>query len=92
MWEWIFDGIGTEIISLIVGTAFGGAVGYKLGVKNRTKQIQWAGDDAQQKQVADIGGADVFKSTANINSNTKQIQKAGNRAVQTQVGGINDGK
>lgn len=28
--EWIFDGIGTEIISLLIGLAGGGAIGYRI--------------------------------------------------------------
>ena len=36
--SWIFDGLGTEIISLIVGLISGGAIGYKIGIHNRIKQ------------------------------------------------------
>lgn len=28
--EWIFDGIGTAIITLILGSLVGGTVGYKI--------------------------------------------------------------
>ena len=42
--EWIFDGIGTELISLLIGAVIGGAAGYKIGSKNRSKQKQKAGD------------------------------------------------
>lgn len=56
--EWMFDGIGTEIIvaiiSLIIGTLSGGAVGYKIGVKNKIKQKQKAHDNANQNQVGAI--------------------------------------
>ena len=31
--SWIFDGIGTAIISGIVGLLLGGTAGYKIGVK-----------------------------------------------------------
>lgn len=33
--EWIFDGIGTEIISLLIGLAGGGAIGYRIGIRNK---------------------------------------------------------
>ena len=35
---WIFDGIGTELVSLIIGAFTGGIVGYKIGIRNRIKQ------------------------------------------------------
>lgn len=46
--EWIFSGIGTEgisvVVSLIIGVLGGGVAGYKIGVKRTTKQKQVAGD------------------------------------------------
>lgn len=50
--EWFFDGIGTEIISLIVGLIVGGFGGYKIGSKNKQKQI--ARDNANQNQIGSI--------------------------------------
>ena len=56
--EWIFDGLGTEIIvgliSLIIGALGGGFAGYKIGVKNKVKQKQKARDNANQNQVGTI--------------------------------------
>lgn len=52
--EWIFDGIGTELISLLVGAIFGGAAGYKIGSKNKIKQKQTAGDDSKQIQIGSV--------------------------------------
>ena len=56
--SWIFDGIGTEIIcivvSLVVGSLGGGAIGYRIGVKNRNKQIQKAKDHANQNQIGSV--------------------------------------
>ena len=51
--EWIFEGIGTAIITLILGLITGGAIGYRIGIKNTTKvnQKQKAGDNATQIQV-----------------------------------------
>ena len=56
---WLFDGIGTEIIcivvSLLLGGLGGGAIGYKIGVKNKTKQKQTARDNANQTQIGSVG-------------------------------------
>ena len=50
--EWIFDGIGTAIVTLILGLLTGGAVGYKIGInKNIAKQKQKAGDNSSQIQI-----------------------------------------
>ncbi len=43
MWEWVLDGIGTELISLLIGSLGGGLVGYKIGIRNKSKQKQKAG-------------------------------------------------
>lgn len=52
--QWIFDGIGTEIISLIIGLIVGGFSGYKIGVRNKVKQKQKARDNATQTQKGNI--------------------------------------
>lgn len=52
--SWIFDGLGTEIISLIVGLISGGAIGYKIGIHNRIKQSQKAGNNSRQTQISSI--------------------------------------
>ena len=92
--EWIFDGIGTEIIgiviSLIIGVLGSGTVVYKIGIKRTANQKQTARDDAEQKQEFYIYKSDVKENSSKSKTNLKQIQKAGNNAVQTQIGGIND--
>lgn len=52
--DWIFDGIGTEIISLIVGLCGGGLVGYRIGIKNKISQKQKAGNNSNQIQIGNI--------------------------------------
>lgn len=52
--KWIFDGIGTELLSLIVGLFFGGVIGYKIGIHNKVKQSQIAGDNSNQTQIGSI--------------------------------------
>ena len=51
--EWLFDGLGTAIVTLIVGLATGGAVGYRVGIKktNKVNQKQKAGKNSSQIQV-----------------------------------------
>jgi membrane protein YqaA with SNARE-associated domain len=50
--EWFFDGLGTAIITLIVGFVCGGTVGYHIGIKkNKIVQKQKAKDNAQQIQI-----------------------------------------
>lgn len=50
--EWIFDGIGTAIITFILGLIIGGPTGYKIGVRRtQIKQKQKAGDSSTQTQV-----------------------------------------
>lgn len=57
--EWILSGIGTQAIFFIItsftaGGAFGGIIGYKIGVKVKNKQSQKAGDNAHQVMVGPI--------------------------------------
>ncbi|MFK8283085.1 hypothetical protein [Capnocytophaga cynodegmi] len=54
--EWIFEGIGTEIVTLIIGFLTGGTVGYKIGInKNIIKQKQKAGNNSSQIQIGGNG-------------------------------------
>lgn len=57
-YEWFFDGIGSQIISLVIGFVFGGSLGFFFGKKNRTKsrvkQRQKAGRDSNQKQIGSV--------------------------------------
>lgn len=48
--EWIFDGIGTTIISSIISLFLGGAIGYTIGI-NKNNQKQKAGDNSTQFQI-----------------------------------------
>lgn len=51
--EWIFSGIGTAILTFVVGLITGGTVGYKIAInkKTKTKQTQKAGDNSSQTQI-----------------------------------------
>lgn len=52
--EWIFDGIGTELISLLVGGFAGGIIGYRVGIKNKISQHQKGRDNASQVQIGSV--------------------------------------
>lgn len=51
--EWFFEGLGTALITLILGLLTGGTIGYRIGIKKTIKinQKQKAGDNASQIQV-----------------------------------------
>lgn len=44
--EWIFSGIGTEIIVFLLGTVLGGVSGYKIAIMKNGWQKQKAKDQA----------------------------------------------
>ena len=52
--EWIFSGIGTEIISGIIGLIIGGVSGYKIGVRNKIKQVQKGGNNSNLSQTGSV--------------------------------------
>ncbi|MGR2751498.1 hypothetical protein [Agromyces arachidis] len=55
--EWLFEGLGTLLIGLLIGGAGGGAIGWRLAIR-KTSQRQHAGDNASQYQAGrDINGA-----------------------------------
>lgn len=54
--EWIFDGIGTTILSSLVSLLLGGGIGYGVCIKkSKVKQKQKAGDHASQIQIGRDG-------------------------------------
>ncbi len=59
--SWIFDGIGTQIVGIIIGLLLGGAgggvIGYRIGSKNKIKQKQKAGNNSNQVQVGNVSVA-----------------------------------
>ena len=56
--EWFFEGIGTQIIAIVISFFIGGVggtvLGYKIGIKNRIKQNQKGGKNATQIQIGSI--------------------------------------
>jgi hypothetical protein len=47
--EWIFEGIGTMLIGLVIGAGAGSVITWRIAVK-RTSQNQTAGDNSKQIQ------------------------------------------
>ena len=70
--EWIFDGIGTEIISLLIGLAGGGAIGYRIGIRNKNFPTSKKGETRQNKYKLET-------------LSMMEIQKAGDNAQQFQI-------
>lgn len=52
--EWIFDGIGTEIISAVIGLLIGGVGGYSIAISKTNNMKQKAKNNANQIQVGEI--------------------------------------
>jgi len=48
--QWFFNGLGTEVVSLIVGVIGGGLAGYHIGKRSKLTQTQKAGSGAKQRQ------------------------------------------
>lgn len=90
--KWIFDGIGTEILSLVIGAIIGGLTGYKIGIKKKARQTQEAKNNANQRQEIVVSGNTVIEGNSNVQNSVEQTQKASNSSKQVQIGRISDGK
>jgi hypothetical protein len=73
----IFDGWGTELLSLLICLIFGG-IGYHFYKNGTIKQKQEAGNGAEQKQK-------VSEKTIKDHNDISQSQKAGDNAKQEQT-------
>jgi len=87
--EWVFSGIGTHIIVIVItftlGMLGGGVSGYIIGT--RKILCQKADNDAQQKQqvVVDDEKSTTTENKARLNSTTNLSQQAKDNAKQTQI-------
>ncbi len=55
--DWIFSGIGTAIVTFVLGLVSGGGIGYKIAInKKATKQSQKAGKQSSQVQIGSVDG------------------------------------
>ena len=91
--KWFFDGLGTEIISIIIGAVSGGIIGFRIGKrKNKFYQTQKAGSGSEQYQNGNLVSKsnNDFKNARDSSSSFRQMQKAGDNSRQTQIGGQDD--
>lgn len=91
-YEWIFDGIGTELISLAVGAIAGCFAGYKIAVRNIGKQRQKAKFGAKQRQELTIDNDATDGKECIVQNSLQQVQKAGIDSEQVQIGRLNSGR
>lgn len=69
--KWFFDGIGTEIVSLIIGAILGGTVGYKIG--NKSKLVQKKSNNSKQTlNSINIGGNVSANNNVKIGSTNNE--------------------
>jgi hypothetical protein len=52
--SWLFEGLGTEIFSFLLGLSSGSFVGYKISNIVKVKQTQKGGDGSEQIQIGNI--------------------------------------
>ena len=90
--QWFFDGLGTEIFSLLIGAIGGGYIGFRIGKrKSKFEQMQEAGSGAEQCQQGTIRSkVDADSKPKDTKTTFRQIQKAGDNSKQTQIGGQDD--
>ncbi len=94
--EWLFDGLGTQIIILIITNLLTLTGGYVWGSKRSYKQNQKAENVGMMYQsVAGTAESDGISTQSRRNKNKSnmsihQIQKAKKVDTQIQMGSIND--
>lgn len=85
--QWIFSGIGTQIVTGIVALLAGGVIGYRIRDIQIAKQKQIAGNSSNQRQELHIERnykeAICEKESHQV---MNQIQKAGDNSTQVQIG------
>lgn len=85
MFEWLFQGLGTEIVTHAISLTVGGFCGYGIAINKSGFQKQVAKNDAIQEQKMVIEADDSYERVQN-NENFKQLQKGGSQAKQSQEG------
>ena len=88
--KWFFDGLGTEVISVIIGAVGGGLIGYRIGKrKSKFIQTQEAGSGTEQYQKGKLVSKSINddKIPEDSKSSFRQTQTAGDNSKQTQIGG-----
>ena len=89
--QWFFDGLGTEIVSLIIGAIGGGLAGFHIGKRSKITQTQKAGNRAKQRQESTSENKNSADKKSGKSSSVKQTQVAGDNSEQVQIGGSKNG-
>ncbi len=89
--NWFFDGIGSQIICLLIGGVLGGIGGFYIcKYKGKMNQKQIAGSDSEQLQQGIQKESKKIKNQGTLNQqvheNLEQVQKAKDYSKQTQIG------
>lgn len=84
--KWIFDGIGSTIVSFVLGLIFG-SVGTKIYKTIRQKQS--AKNNTNQTQVGSVFDDENSKQKVEYKTTVTQVQKSHDNANQIQIGTLN---
>ena len=87
--QWIFSGIGTQIVTNLILMFVGGLIGYRIRDKQIAKQKQIAGHSSNQRQEIHVE-SNIKKVIDEKESHqvVDQIQKAGDNSTQMQIGEV----
>ena len=92
MIEWFFDGIGTELLSIIVTvilSTISCRVFYRIIKNHSISQNQISGDNSKQIQEINIENDNLHETEVKSKNKFKQSQTAGNNSIQIQIGEVN---
>ena len=85
--KWIFDGIGSTIVSFILGLIFGSVGG--ITIYKTIRQKQSAKNNANQTQVGSVFDDENPKKGTENKTTVMQVQKSCDNANQIQIGKLN---
>jgi hypothetical protein len=84
---WFFDGIGTEIVRLVIGAFVGGLVGFHIGKRSKLHQSQKGGQRTKQTQIGSSENNGIAERKTTNQALVKQSQIVGDNSEQFQSGG-----
>ena len=88
--KWFFDGLGTELLSLVIGALLGGVVGFRIGKsKRKFVQQQDGGSESEQYQRGS-SKYETNRKAEDVTASFTQKQTAGNNSKQVQIGEQDD--
>ena len=89
--KWFFDGLGSQLIGLAIGSILGGITGFHIG-KHKSKFIQQqdGGIESEQYQNGSSQHKNNNDKSEDVVVSFTQKQTAGNKSKQTQIGRQDD--